>query len=899
MAGAALVAYAPVAHAQSQDTVEVSDVSEIVVTGQRQADRNAIKAKRDAVQIVDAVSADDIGQIADFSVGDALKRISGVNVYTYQGEPRFASIRGFNSNYITTTLEGFQIASPDSINQNNGGGRQFYLETLPSNIASRIEVYKTSTPDMDGHSMGGSVNFAVPSALDFNKDQLNITLRGGPQLIAKKYGGVRPTGEGEVLLTRRFGAERQFGLTVSASYWRREQWIPQAEQGSTDFWYQPTGVNSGRAYVGAGPVGSERRWMTYDNNRERKSVLARFDWRPDGKWSSNLIGYYFGQNEKAFRNDTIATIGSSAVVSNQTATSGTISPRAGAAFSTDVSQNVRLYKLYFDRKIYGGQFHTQYTVSDELKISGGAAYSRALFNNPQISDYFVQNGLAFNYQKVGGADRDAGVLFTPVDPINYNNAALYIGGNTAANPQHLEERYKTSAQHYESKLKAAYRMAPDDLGFGAETGLSAIRNEHREAYAKTYQMGMPYTLADVLSNDSLCALYCTDRGLFVIDDAKLQPLLSRYLSAVPKSTDLAQGFGRTFGVREDVNAAYATLRWKAEAWSVLGGLRYETTDFRTTGYQAVTARTGGVSSTTYKPSAAKSDYGHWLPSVTAAYDLTPSMRLRAAYSRTIGRPKFTDMAMLGGALNTVDPANPILTIGNPQLKPRESDNFDLSFEWYIDDSQGLVSASLFHKTVKNEIYLLGRSAPIDVGGGVMVQGTMTSPVNSADTTEVDGMEFNLIKYLNFLPGPLSHFGVSANGVVMNTRFPIRLQDGTRVKLKSLPNQAKNTVNLAVFYETSRFHARATWNRTDSLIEERQLASGTTSAANFYRVRYTLPATIIDASASYDLTPRWTVRVDATNLTGRGVDTNIGVNQEIPVARMKVPTALLFGVSARF
>lgn len=871
-----------------------STVDQIVVTGQRAADRNAIQTKRDAVQVVDAVSADDIGQIADFSVGDALKRIAGVSVYTYQGEPRFASIRGFNAHYITTTLDGFQIASPDNQNQTNGGGRQFYLESLPSNIASRIEVYKTSTPDMDGHSIGGEINFAIPSAFDFAKDQLNISGRAGVLLQDSKYGGNRPTGEAEGLFTRRFGADKQFGITLSGSIWRRAMWIPQAEQGGSAFWYQPSGVNSGQPYVGMGPLGNERRWMDYDDTRQRKSLLGKLDWRPNDRLTATLTSFWFGQHETALRNDTIASIGANAIVSNQTANSGTISPRPGAANAGDISQNVRLYKLYFDRTIYGIQSAFTYKASESLKFSGGGAYSHSNFNNPQISDYFVQNGLSFNYAQDGN-----GVFLTPTNPTNYNNAALYLGGSTASNPQHFLERYKTEGNHFEGKLRAAYNMDARDLGLGVAAGVNFIRTDHNESYTQVYQLGMPYTLADVLSSDSLCALRCTDRGIFVIDDGKLQAQLDRYLPTAPAVFNTASFYGRKFAIREDIAAAYTTLAWRADRWNVVGGLRYEHTDFETDGYRSETTRVGTANVTNYVPASASSTYGHWLPSVMANYSLTDTIRLRAAYSRTIGRPKYTDMAMLGGALNTTNTANPTLTTGNPQLKPRESDNFDLVYEWYFDRNQGVFTVGAFYKTIKNEIYLLGQSASVDIGGGVMAPGTVTSPVNSPDNTTVKGVEFNFIKYFTFLPGPLANLGVNANGILDRADFPLRLTDGTRRTLDSLPNQAKVTTNLALFYEAKRLHARVAWNHTGSFIEERQVGSGTSSAANFYRIRWTRPADIIDASASYNLNSTWTVRLDATNLTGKGTDTNIGLDREIPVARMKIPTAIMVGVAARF
>lgn len=119
--------------AWAQQSPDAESDGEIVVTGQALANKRAIDAKRDAIAIVDAVAADDIGNLPDFNAGDALRRVTGVNVLTYQGEPRFITIRGLNADYINSTVDGFQVASPDP------GGRKLFTEVLPRalRVASR------------------------------------------------------------------------------------------------------------------------------------------------------------------------------------------------------------------------------------------------------------------------------------------------------------------------------------------------------------------------------------------------------------------------------------------------------------------------------------------------------------------------------------------------------------------------------------------------------------------------------------------------------------------------------------------------------------------------------------------------------------------------------------------
>lgn len=67
---------------------------DIVVTGTRASVKRGIEIKRQRDEIIDTVSASEIGQLPDFNAGDALKRIPGVNTLLYQGEPRFIITRG-------------------------------------------------------------------------------------------------------------------------------------------------------------------------------------------------------------------------------------------------------------------------------------------------------------------------------------------------------------------------------------------------------------------------------------------------------------------------------------------------------------------------------------------------------------------------------------------------------------------------------------------------------------------------------------------------------------------------------------------------------------------------------------------------------------------------------------
>lgn len=59
----------------------------------------------------------------------------------------------------------------------NGGSRTVPLDTVPSNFAQRLEVYKTVTSEMDPNPIGGIINIVTRSAFDGDGSFFNAATR--------------------------------------------------------------------------------------------------------------------------------------------------------------------------------------------------------------------------------------------------------------------------------------------------------------------------------------------------------------------------------------------------------------------------------------------------------------------------------------------------------------------------------------------------------------------------------------------------------------------------------------------------------------------------------------------------------------------------------------------------
>ena len=117
--------------------------------------------KREAIQVVDAISAEDIGDFPDKNLSEALQRITGVQISRQDGEGRGVSIRGAEPG-----LNRVEVNGVTALSLTVGGGRDVDFRDLPVEFVSRLEVVKSATPDMTEGGIGGTVRVITRRPLD-------------------------------------------------------------------------------------------------------------------------------------------------------------------------------------------------------------------------------------------------------------------------------------------------------------------------------------------------------------------------------------------------------------------------------------------------------------------------------------------------------------------------------------------------------------------------------------------------------------------------------------------------------------------------------------------------------------------------------------------------------------
>ena len=105
------------------------DMEEVLVRGMRAATMSAMNMQRNSDRVVAVVTSDDIGQLPDANVAEALQRVPGVFLERDQGEGRFVGIRGIDPNLNVTTINGLLVPAPES------GARSVALDVIPSDLS--------------------------------------------------------------------------------------------------------------------------------------------------------------------------------------------------------------------------------------------------------------------------------------------------------------------------------------------------------------------------------------------------------------------------------------------------------------------------------------------------------------------------------------------------------------------------------------------------------------------------------------------------------------------------------------------------------------------------------------------------------------------------------------------
>lgn len=269
------------------------------------------------------------------------------------------------------------------------------------------------------------------------------------------------------------------------------------------------------------------------------------------------------------------------------------------------------------------------------------------------------------------------------------------------------------------------------------------------------------------------------------------------------------------------------------------------------------------------PQTAVNKYSYWLPSLNLKFGLSRDLILRFAASKDFARPSLADIRnFLSVGLDSN--GLPTSSAGNPFLRPITSNNADATLEWYFGGNRvGSLTFDVFYKGIHNYIYQ--NTIPRDItSNGVTETVFVRGPANYSGTGTVKGFEVSYTQTYDFLPGPLSGFGLSANYAYVKSKgIPNSFLNGGSAtstapvgRFGNLPlaQLSKHTVNIEPFYEKGPISIRLAYNwRSKFLLTESDVIFP-------YFPIFQKAYGTLDASAFYTISPWMKVGVQAQNLT---------------------------------
>ena len=289
---------------------EVVRLDQFLVASSKEMDGAAIaiNEQRFARNIVNVVSADEFGTIADGSIGEFMKFLPGITSDYTGGDARRFSIDGVPADNVPISMGGFDLASAAGA----GTRRAVELDQVSINNISRIEINRSPTPDTPGSALSGSVNFVPRSAFERNKPVYNYSvswlMKDAERAFARRTPG---PGWGQMSYKIHPGFDvsaivpvtKTFGFTVSGGY--SLQYTPQsnvamqwrgAAVGTT---VGATATNGLPATTPANPYLGTFSWRDSGKNTSRESFATTVDWRP-ARHDRLTFGFSYGMLREHF-----------------------------------------------------------------------------------------------------------------------------------------------------------------------------------------------------------------------------------------------------------------------------------------------------------------------------------------------------------------------------------------------------------------------------------------------------------------------------------------------------------------------------------------------------------------------------------------------------------------------
>lgn len=842
----------------------------IVVTGFRQSLRNAIDSKRLSDRVVETISAEDIGKLPDNSIAESLARLPGITTQRLDGRAQVISIRGFAPDFSTTLLNGREQVS-------TGDTRSVEYDQYPSEVISKVSVYKTPDASLVGQGLSGTVDLETIHPLSYGKRVLAASARGEINDNGKLNSGTDNKGYRVSGIYVDQFMDNRIGVTLGVAYEdsptqikRFNSWgYPSFDCFSKREYYTTDAAGAKAcnpaytAAIGKSIIGGSKSYID-STDLQRTGVNAAIEFRASDHLRVEIDGFY-----SHFRDDQVLR--------------GVELPLyyGGGGVTRPEPYLLAGYTVTGDA-ITNGQFANVKGVqrndanrreSDLYAIGANAAYKDESWNGVIDASYSgtkrkeliletytgsgrIESGVL---DTIGFAQNGQGAIFS--HQLNYSDPAVFQltspqgwGGNIAGTNGGPGIINGQEGYYNNRKIKDDLYALRGSLERRIDSPLSAV------------QIGVNYTdrKKSLAPDEFFLGLKTNTDGLAsapVPANALLSPSYDNFVGLGPLLSYDPIGLVNSgiFNLVRNPNADVAAKSWSVHeritsGWimgrinATLGatkltgnfGVQIQNADQRGSGTRAT-----GAPAIAVVPFSEGANYTDVLPSLNLSLRLPSDFVLRLGAARQLIRPRLDDMnpsitysfSQANNTTTFLDSGGFAFggTGGNARLRPWRANAVDLTAEKYFG-KDGYIAVALFYKDLVNYTYtqtiiqdftgvpVPGGFTPLDTRGYVQIQ-------QNGQGGNIYGIEASGTLPLGLFSHALDGFGLTGSfSYTQNSIQP----NGPGSKPESLPGYSKYVTNITGFYERGGFSIRGSVSDRSSYTgeltgfgggRERRLAQG--------------------------------------------------------------------------
>ncbi len=720
--------------------VQIDVAEDVLVTGIRSSLLNAMAIKYNATGIVDAVSEEDIGKFPDSNLAESIQRLSGVSISYTNNEGDKIQVRGFDAAFNLVLLNGRQMPSADQSGGAVASTRAFNFADIASENVASLEVYKTNEANRPSGGIGSVVNIKTARPFDMQKNGISF----GAKAVSDSSNEVGSDVTPEIFgLANYLNTAGSFGIVISGAYQARDSRSEEANM----IWQKRQELQFPDGVTVPEWVADTQYWYpdeisftATDYQRERTNAQVAFQFTPLENLEA-ILDYTYSTLEVGSDFEDISTRFSGNLLSGDLVRNGDTVVQAdelgadyefvkgkshGANENNSFGLNLRYrasdaFTFIFDAHSSSSEFKPKgYGDVARVQISPNNAYSQrfdANYDIPLVSFVFSDN-----------ADGSDGRAQPSVSDSAPNRRAFAQWKSVEAKIDQIQFDMQWQAQDdawlNASSIGYTNIRSSSASRFGENAFIDVFENVSQplDFYdLSVFQQQSNAQLLDQFSGglDPRGSYYSVDFADFVQATAAHLAVLDPQFFTYDDQY-LSIDWANLGGPRDnpatvnDISEVTDSVYWQlllqqsdvVLPYEVLLGVRYERTDVESNSNFLSPGSVRWIAPAEFWVNASEArrfssraaNYDALLPSISARLTWRDNWVLRAAFSKSITRPK----------LNLLISEQQITAVssegffgsqeGNASLLPYTSENYDLSLERYYSDTS-YVSVGAFEKRV--------------------------------------------------------------------------------------------------------------------------------------------------------------------------------------------------------